>query len=108
MDPGPGKVVGINLDRKTGNMTLSWSVDEKTTEWTVLIGPADSRVLVGTNILTNATNPLDYNTGPIGVNYKEQIQWRDANTGKLLAASDYFGPYDIRLPNVAWVWWTRI
>jgi hypothetical protein len=28
--------------------------------------------------------------GPIGANYKEQIQWRDAATGKLLAASDFF------------------
>jgi hypothetical protein len=92
MDPGPGKVVGIDLDPETGNMTLAWSVDQKTTEWTVLIGPTDQRVLVRTNILTNATNPLDYNTGPIGVNYKEQIVWRDAETGKLLAASDYFGP----------------
>ena len=41
---------------------------------------------------TNVTNPLDYKVGPIGANYKEQIQWRDASTGKLLAASDYFSP----------------
>jgi hypothetical protein len=27
---------------------------------------------------------------PIGANYVEQIQWRDAATGKLLAASDFF------------------
>jgi hypothetical protein len=73
-------------------MTLAWSVDEKTPEWTVLIGPADHRVLVGTNILTNVTNPLDYFAGPVGANYTEQIQWRDADTGKLLAASDYFNP----------------
>lgn len=92
MDPGPGKVAAINLDQKTGNMTLAWSVDQKTLEWTVLIGPADQRVFVGTNILTNVTNPLDYKVGPIGANYKEQIQWRDASTGKLLAASDYFSP----------------
>jgi hypothetical protein len=36
---------------------------------------------------------LDSNDfGPKGVNYKEQIQWRDADTGKLLAASDFFNP----------------
>jgi hypothetical protein len=92
MDPGPGKAAAVNLDQETGNMTLAWSVDEKTLEWMVLIGPADQRVFVGTNILTNITNPLDYNVGPIGANYKEQIQWRDANTGKLLAVSDYFSP----------------
>ena len=27
---------------------------------------------------------------PIGANFVEQIQWRDAETGKLLAASDFF------------------
>lgn len=92
MDPGPGKVAAINLDQKTGNMTLAWSVDQKTLEWTVLIGPADQRVFVGTNILTNVTNPLGYKVGPLGANYKEQLQWREASTGKLLAASDYFSP----------------
>jgi|SRR5206468_2996288 len=73
-------------------MTLAWSVDQRTTEWMVLIGPANHRVLVGTNIKTNVTNPLDYFARPIGENYKEQLQWRDAATGKLLAASDYFSP----------------
>ena len=92
MDPGPGKVAAIDLDQESGNMSLAWSVDQKTLEWTILIGPADQRVFVGTNMLTNVTNPLDYNVGPIGANYKEQIQWRDADTGKLLAASDYFSP----------------
>ena len=43
-------------------------------------------------IKANATNPLDYFAGPIGANYTEQMQWRDAVTGKLLAASDYFSP----------------
>ena len=92
MDPGPGKVAAVNLDQETGNMTLAWSVDQKTPEWTVLIGPADQRVLVGTNINTNVTNPLEYNAGPIGANYEEQMIWRDADTGKLLASSDYFSP----------------
>jgi hypothetical protein len=92
MDPGPGKVAAVDLDPKTGNMTLAWSVDQRTPEWTILIGPADQRVLVGTNIKTNITNPLDYDAGPIGANYKEQMIWREADTGKLLAASDYFNP----------------
>jgi hypothetical protein len=92
MDPGPGRSVGINLDQKTGNMTLAWSSDQTTLSWMILIGPANQRVLVGTNIASNVTNPLDLQSGPKGVNYKEQIQWRDADTGKLLAASDYFSP----------------
>ena len=35
-------------------------------------------------------NVSEMKPGPIGANYKEQIQWRDAVTGNLLAASDYF------------------
>jgi len=59
MDPGPGKVAAIKLDQKSGIMTLAWSVDEKTTQWTILIGPANHRVFVGTNMKTNVTNPID-------------------------------------------------
>jgi hypothetical protein len=90
MDYGPGKVAAVNPDQKTGKMTLAWSIDERTTEWTDPIGPPNHRVLVGTNIKTNVTNPLELFAGPIGANYKEQLQWRDAATGKLLAAPDFF------------------
>ena len=92
MDPGPGKSVGINLDPATGNMTLAWSKDQKTLSWMVLIGPSDQRVLVATNILSNVTNPVDWQSGPVGANYVEQVVWRDADTGRQLAASDYFSP----------------
>jgi hypothetical protein len=30
--------------------------------------------------------------GPRGANYTEQIQWRNAKTGKLLASSAYYTP----------------
>lgn len=30
--------------------------------------------------------------GPINASYTEQVMWRDADTGKLLAASDFFSP----------------
>ena len=76
MEPGPGKVAAINLHQETGNMTLAWRVNQKVTEWQVLIGPADHRVLVGTNILTIVTNPLEYFPGPVGANYTEQVLWR--------------------------------
>lgn len=49
-------------------------------------------VLVGTNILSNITNPLDLQSGPKGTNYIEQIVWRAADTGRLLSAFDYFSP----------------
>ena len=38
--------------------------------------------------------------GPEGANYTEQLLWRDAATGKLLAASDYFFP----MPQGMQVW----
>lgn len=73
-------------------MTVAWSVDQTTLSWMILIGPANHRVLVGTNISSNVTNPADFQFGPKGANYIEQIQWRDAATGRLLAASDFFSP----------------
>jgi hypothetical protein len=30
--------------------------------------------------------------GPVGANYKEQLLWRDASTGKLLASGEFYGP----------------
>src|SRR5207249_2031197 len=92
MDTGPGKAVGINIDQKTGKMSVAWSTNQTTESWMILIGPANHRVLVGTNIASNVTNVLDLHSGPKGANYIEQIQWRDTATGKLLAASDFFSP----------------
>jgi hypothetical protein len=47
---------------------------------------------VGTNILSNLTNPTDLQVGPKGANYMEQIHWRIADTDRLLVASNYFSP----------------
>ena len=60
----------MSLLQKTGNMTLAWSVDQKTLSWLILIGPANHRVLVGTNISSNITNPADLQAGPKGANYR--------------------------------------
>ena len=92
MDAGPGKTVGIDLDQNTGNMKVAWSKDQKTLSWFILIGPADNRILVGTNISTSEPDPSRLEVGPKGANYLEQIQWQEASTGKLLAASDFFSP----------------
>jgi hypothetical protein len=35
---------------------------------------------------------VKWDIGPVGANFKEQIVWRDAETGKLLAATDFYGP----------------
>jgi hypothetical protein len=37
-------------------------------------------------------NESDIQPGPINASYTEQVMWRDAETGKLLAASDFFTP----------------
>ncbi len=94
MDPGPGKVAAVDINPQTGEMKLAWSVDQSTLSWMVLIGPPDKRVLVATDIKTNTSmpNPLDWQSGPIGANYTERVQWRQASTGKLLGQSDYYSP----------------
>ncbi|BCW71527.1 hypothetical protein NicSoilB8_25710 [Arthrobacter sp. NicSoilB8] len=94
MDPGPGKVAAVDINPQTGEMKLAWSVDQSTLSWMVLIGPPDKRVLVATDIKTNTSmpNPLDWQSGPIGANYTERVQWREASTGKLLGQSDYYSP----------------
>lgn len=70
--------------------------------WINLIGSADKRVLVGSNM--NVTNPSNIVPGPENATYTEQVQWRDAATGKLLAASDYFTPMSEGGSSMAWVW----
>jgi hypothetical protein len=91
MDEGPGEVVGIDFDQETGNMSVAWGPEEmKTFGWVNAIGPPDRRVLVGTNM--KLENESDIQAGPINASYTEQVMWRDAATGKLLAASDYFTP----------------
>jgi hypothetical protein len=52
------------------------------------VGPADKRVTVASNIHPNTTLKQLINFIPSS--YTEQIQWRDAATGKVLAHSDYF------------------
>ena len=89
---GPGKTVAIDLDQKTDNMTVAWSADQKTLNWFIVVGHANHRVLAGSNISSKITSTVDLQVGPKGVNYIEQIQWRDAASGKLLAASDFFQP----------------
>lgn len=91
MDYLPGKVAAVNLNQATGNMSVAWGpVDERTISFLTLIGPADKRVFVATNINPNATQQ-QLEQGAMGTaTYTEQILWRDASTGKVLATSDYF------------------
>jgi hypothetical protein len=74
-------------------MTVAWVERQWSQNYITLLGPTDKRVFVNTNMSSSVTqNATKLDSGPVGANYVEQIQWRDANTGKLPAASDFFPP----------------
>ena len=81
IDAGPGKLAAINFNQ--GTLSLAWSVDQTTLSFTTLIGPANARVLIGTNIPVKTFQGLKHYT-------TEQVVWRSAGTGTELARSDYF------------------
>jgi hypothetical protein len=88
----PGKIVALDFDPQTGNMSVAWGpVAQRTLSFLTLIGPSDQRVLVASNINPNATQQQLEDAATIkGFTYTEQIVWRDAATGNVLAQSDYF------------------
>ena len=93
-DMGMRKVAGIKLDQATGEMKVAFVVDDVTNTFQPVIGPKDKRVLLLTNMKQNVEKE------PIKVamfteNYKEQLTWRDAATGKIIAESDFFEPLTI-------------
>ncbi|MDP1836511.1 MAG: hypothetical protein Q8K75_11380 [Chlamydiales bacterium] len=75
-DALPGKIAAITIG--SGGLETVWKVDQTTTEFTALIGPQNSRVLVGTDI-----------PGPEipGNNLTDRAVWRNAATGEELARS---------------------
>ncbi len=80
-DSGPGKQVGIKF--QNGQMSTAWSVNARTLSFMTLVGPQNQRVFVATNTSRPQSSPTDFS-------YMEQIQWRNAATGALLAQSDFF------------------
>jgi hypothetical protein len=93
-DMGVGKVAGIKIDQATGEMKTVWVVDDTTNAFQPLIGPKDKRVMLLSNARKNVEKEpikLALFTG----NYKEQVTWRDAATGRIIAASDFFEPLSI-------------
>ncbi|MGB0025853.1 MAG: hypothetical protein WBP64_03345 [Nitrososphaeraceae archaeon] len=91
MDYLPGKVVAVNFTQD-GKMSLAWGpVDQRTISFLTLVGSKDNGVLVATNINPNATKQqIEQGATGTGYTYTEQIVWRDAATGKILAQSDFF------------------
>jgi outer membrane protein assembly factor BamB len=93
-DVGMRKVAGIKLDPATGELKLAFVVDATTTTFQPLIGPKDKRVLLLTNMKLNVDKE-PVKGALFTENYKEQLTWRNAATGKLLAESDFFEPLSI-------------
>lgn len=93
-DMGMKKVAGIKLNQGTGEMETAFVVDNITNTFQPLYGPADKRVLVLTNIRLpdGMTVPQSIQTQD---KYTEQVTWRDATTGKLLAESSFFEPLTV-------------
>ena len=88
-DMGIGKVAGVKIDPQTGEMKTAWVIDDITSGFQPLLGPKDKRVLLLSRMKQNVQKEplmLALITG----NYKEQVTWRDAATGRLIAESDFF------------------
>lgn len=75
-DSLPGKIAAITITSE--GLNTVWKANQTTTEFTTLIGPADSRVLVGTDI-PGIEIP--------GNNENDFVVWREASTGRELARS---------------------
>ncbi len=75
-DSLPGQIAAITITSE--GLKTVWKANQTTTEFTTLIGPVDTRVLVGTDI-----------PGPEipGNNRNDFVVWRNASTGQELARS---------------------
>jgi hypothetical protein len=90
-DMGIAKVAGIKIDQATGEMKTVFVVDDTTNAFMPLIGPKDKRLILLSNARKNVEKePLKL--ALFTANYKEQVTWRDAATGRIIAESDFFEP----------------
>ena len=84
-------MAGIRLDQKTGELSREFVVDATTLTFQPLIGPKEERVLVLSNMKGDL--PLMNVLLEVGAGkYKEQVTWREAATGRVLAESDFLEP----------------
>ena len=94
-DMGMKKIAGIKIDQATGAMETKFVIDDISNTFQPLIGPKDKRVLVVTNIRLKSADQSIPESVFTQNQYSEQLTWRDAATGKLLAESDFFEPLTI-------------
>jgi len=90
-DQGIEKVAGIKLDQKTGKLEVVFVVDNNTNTFQGVIGPKDKRVLLMSDAVKDDPSLPMIKAFWSGA-YTERVTWRDAATGRLLAASDCFDP----------------
>lgn len=90
-DMGRGKVAGITIDQATGELKTKFVLDNATSGFQPLYGPKDRRVLVISNFKSNVPG-LPLFPMLATKSYKEQVTWREASTGRVLAESDFFEP----------------
>lgn len=94
LDLGMGKFGGIKLDQATGEMKTVFVVDNPSTSFTTLVGPKEERVVITSRMKFGKLH-LPLLETLISGDYQEQVVWRDAATGRILAESDYFEPMGI-------------
>jgi hypothetical protein len=75
-DSLPGKIAAISVSES--GLQVVWTADQRTTEFTTLINPSATRLLVGTDI-PNGEIP--------GNNHYDHAVWRNAATGAEIARS---------------------
>ena len=93
-DMGMGKVAGIRIDQATGDLKVEWVIDNTTSAFQPLLGPKEQRVMLLSNVKLNVERePITL--ALFTANYKEQVTWPDAATGRLIAESDFFEPMTI-------------
>lgn len=80
-DTAAGQIAALDLDADNG-LSVAWRVEQSTLHFTTLVGPADARILVGTDM-------PDFSLMSIGSGElpDENVVWRDAATGEELARS---------------------
>jgi hypothetical protein len=91
LDVGMGKLGGIKIDQATGELKTVFAVDNPSTSLQSLVGPKDQRVLTTSRMKFGKAH-LPLLPTLISGDYQEQVVWRDAATGRILAESDYFEP----------------
>ena len=93
-DMGMKKVAGIRIDQATGQLETVFVVDDISNTFQPVVGPADKRVLMLTNIKLASEDQTTLDAVQKS-NYTEQLTWRDAATGAILAESDFFEPLTV-------------